>query len=232
MNIINFYELPSVQKFADKNHNPNYDKHKIAINTRNIVIGSSGSGKTNFLMNYINVMQGTFNKIIIVTKMHEPLYDYFKSRIDDGLLEIIYGLNNFKMKDDDYYGQTLVCFDDMQTESEKAQEKIVELSIRGRKIKGGVTLMYLAQTYFQIPKVLRKQADYIFILKVQTMRDLKMILSEYALNIDRQDLIEMYNICCNTGDITGFMTIDLKSKQDSGLTYRYQFTTPLSVEEE
>ena len=110
-------------------------------------------------------MAGTFNHIyIFYTKASEPLYDYLISQLSSDLLTIAYDLDSLRnFNDDNYYGQSLVIFDDMV--NEKNQKAISELYIRGRKIKGGISLLYLTQSYFQVPKIIRVQCQYIFILK-------------------------------------------------------------------
>jgi len=147
--IINFYELKKVKKFTKTGINPNYEKHGIKVPFRALLIGSSGVGKTNLLLNIINKMAVTH--IYIYTKATEPLYDYLTSQLSTDLLTISYDLDSLrKFDDDDYYGQSLVIFDDMV--NEKNQQVISELYIRGRKIKGGISLLYLTQSYFHMDK--------------------------------------------------------------------------------
>lgn len=224
--IINFYQLDSVKKFMTKSINPNYDKHHISVPFRSVVIGSSGSGKTNFLLNLIHTMSGTFNHIYIYSQASEPLYDYLESKIPDSMLTIRYGLQHCRdFNEENYYGQSLVVFDDMV--NEKSQQIIQELYIRGRKIANGVSLIYLTQSYYRVPKIIRGQCNYIFILKVSGNRDLKMILNEYALGATVEQLQKLYQYCCGTSEINAFMTIDLQASQDRTFRKNFdQFLTP------
>jgi hypothetical protein len=222
---INFYELESVQKFADKSHNPFYDIHQISIPFRSVVIGSSGSGKSNFIMNLISIMGSTFNHLYIYTQAPEPLYDYLQSVISDDLLTIKYGLDDCRDFDENnYIGQSLVIFDDQVNQSSKDQACIKELYIRGRKLS--VSTIYLTQSYFQVPKIIRSQCNYFFILKISGVRDLRMILSEYSLSSDVKRLQDMYKYCCDNSSITNFMTIDLQTSADK--TFRKNFTEYLT----
>jgi energy-coupling factor transporter ATP-binding protein EcfA2 len=209
-----------------KSINPNYNFHQISVPFRGLLIGSSGAGKTNLLMNIIVAMPKTFNHIYIYSKATEPLYDFLTSQLSSDLLTISYDLDDLRNFDDkNYYGQTLLVVDDMCLE--KNQECISELYIRGRKICGGVSLLYLSQSYFKIPKTIRLQSDYIFILKVGAVRDLKMILSEYSLQATKQQLTNMYNYCCNSSQFGEFFLTDLKNTQDK--TYRKNFTEFLNI---
>ena len=228
--IINFYSLKKVQKFTTKSINPNYKKHNITVPFRSILIGSSGAGKTNLLLNIIAQFGNTFNHIYVYTKAEEPLYYYLESQIHSDLLTIKYDLDECKkFPDENYYGQSLCIFDDMVNESEKDQKCIAELFVRGRKLQGGVSLLYLTQSYFKVPKTIRLQTQYVFILKVSGMRDLTMILSEYSLNATTEQLTNMYNYCCNSRTFGNFMLIDLVAAQDK--TYRKNFKQYLNIEE-
>ena len=221
--MINFYELKGVKKFLNKSINPNYNFHNMSVPFRSIMIGSSGAGKTNLLLNILNVFPNTFNKIWIYTKAEEPLYDYLESIIPKDLIYICY--DNLKeceshLKNNDFYGQSLVIFDDMC--NEKDQKIISEMFIRGRKVAGGISTIYLTQSYFKVPKTVRLQCQYIFIIKVSGVRDLKMILSEYNLNTTQEQLLKYYKDCCEEQKLSNFLLIDLNAPQNK--TYRKNFT--------
>ena len=144
--IINCYELKKVQKFTKASINPNYKNNNIKVPFRALLIGSSGAGKTNLLMNIIHRFPGTFNHIYIYTKAIEPIYEYLESQLDSSLLTVKYDLTSCNsFSEEDYYGQSLVIFDDMVNESEKDQKCIKELYIRGRKIEGGISLLTAEQ---------------------------------------------------------------------------------------
>lgn len=218
---INFYEEKKVQRHMTKSHNPNYNNHLIKLPFRSIIVGSSGAGKSNMVCNILARMGETFNRVIIVTKAKEPLYDYLQSQIPDDMLEIHYELDILeRFKEPDFFwGQTLVIFDDLCNETLKTQAPIAELYIRGRKL--GVSMIYITQSYYKVPKVIRLQTQYIFIIKVSGMRDLNMILSEYSLTATKHQLQSMYNYVCNSGVFGNAFVIDLDASQDK--TYRKNF---------
>lgn len=222
--ITNFYELKDMQKFMKKKINPNYNYHKISIEMRGLLIGASGSGKSQTVLQILSDMPDTFNKIFIYTRAEEPLYDYLQSKIHADLLTISYDLNDFRKFDEkNYYGQTLIIFDDLILE--KDQKCIEEMYIRGRKL--GISCLYLSQSFFKIPKTIRLQADYVFIIKVPNLRDLNLILSEFSLGTTRKQLQNMYKEVCMSGKFGDFFLIDMKASQSSGLQYRKNFLTNL-----
>jgi hypothetical protein len=110
-------------------------------------------------------------------------------------------------------------FDDQV--NEKDQRCISEMYIRGRKIAGGISMLYLTQNYYRVPKIIRGQCNYIFIIKISGKKDLQLILSEYGLSKKKEELTAMYEYCCNSKSFGNFMMIDLQCGQDK--TYRKNF---------
>jgi hypothetical protein len=226
-NIINFYELDEVKAFKKKSRNPNYKEHGMNVPFRSVIIGSSGAGKSNLVLNLITLMRNTFNMIYIYTRNKaEPLYEYLESKIDPEFLEIHEGLEKLKnKKDSDYIGQSIIIFDDLCLE--KDQSLISELYIRGRKIQGGISLCYLSQSYFKIPTTVRQQSQYIFLKKIPNIRNIKILLSEYGLMASKEQMLNMYKYSTD-GDFLNFLMIDLEAP--SNMTYRKGFNEILNNE--
>jgi ABC-type dipeptide/oligopeptide/nickel transport system ATPase component len=196
--IINFYELEGVKAFFVKHHNPNYDfntmplKHPLQM----LICGSTGSGKSNVLLNIINLMDSTFNGIKIFTQnKQEPLYEYLESVIDKPYLEIYEGLDALRKMDLEELekAQWLFIFDDMV--AEKNQKAIEHIYIRGRKLakKGGISAIYLSQSYFQTPPIIRKQINSLILKKINGKRDISSILRETSINAESYQLLNMLN---------------------------------------
>lgn len=190
--IVNCYEhIPS--EFLDKKlSNPNKSHHNFDIPFRACVVAPSGSGKTNFVTNLIRLFcmgAGTFTNITIICKdASEPLYKYLASRSDS--IQVKEGLHNLPPLDKaDKNNSTLVVVDDCQLE--KDQQRVCEYYIRCRK--KSVSIMYLAQNYYQIPKIIRNNCNYLIILKISGDRDLRTILKENSVGVqDKDQLVRMY----------------------------------------
>ena len=122
--IINFYELEDVKKYAYNYINPNYDFETMPLKhpLRMVICGATGSGKSNILLNIIGKMNSTFEKVIIFTQdKDEQLYNYLNDNIDSDLFEIHEGIENIQNYDFDNLEekQHLIIFDDMCIETEK-----------------------------------------------------------------------------------------------------------------
>jgi hypothetical protein len=227
LEVKNFYELDDVQAFCNKKHNPFYELHGITVPLRLATIGGSGSMKSNTVLNIISTMNQTFNTIEIFCRCKsEPLYDYLQTKIDPSMLTIYEGLQELNKRDlNEYYktkGASLVIFDDLCLERD--QSKIAELAIRGRKIGNGVSIIYISQKYFKIPKEVRGQLNYIILKKISGKGDLSRILSDTSLGASKDQLLNMYKYC--TQEPTSFLLIDLETSQDK--TYRKNFTDYLN----
>ena len=189
--IVNWYEkIP--KEMLDDADNPNFHIHHLKIPFRMCAVAPSGSGKSNFLVNLIHLFssgaKGTFSDITIITRnKDEPLYKYLTSKCDQ--IQIKEGIHNIppldKMNKKENH---LVCFDDLVLA--KDQSAIENYYIRARKLNCSV--VYLSQSFFRIPKIIRNNCSYMVILKLSGNREVNMILSEFGLGVSREQLLAMY----------------------------------------
>lgn len=224
--LTNFYEeLP--KKYKKEYYNPSYNKHLMKIPFRALIVGSSGSGKTQLVFELIKRMKGTFNKIILCVKnKSEPLYEWLADSLDKDQLEIYEGAENVPNVDDydskskiTPFGvvenpngpeQILAIFDDLVLD--KNQDRITQFFIRGRKISGGISCCYLTQSYYQTPKIIRLNCNYLFIKKLSSERDLNLILSEIALGVSKEKLMQIYKEA--TDEKLNFLMVDVDAPAD------------------
>ena len=55
-----------------------------------------------------------------------------------------------------------------------------------------VSLLFLTQSFYQTPKIIRQNTRYFIILKLSGARDLSMILKELSISKTKDDLLKMY----------------------------------------
>ena len=87
----------------------------------------------------------------------------------------------------------LIVFDDMIADiiiNEKLNPIFTELFIRGRKLNN--SLVFNTQSCFAIPKNIRLNSTYYFIMKVTNKRELQRIAFNNLSVIDFQDFMNLY----------------------------------------
>jgi hypothetical protein len=106
--------------------------------------------------------------------------------------------------------QILIVFDDLV--AERHQQKIEELFLRGRKISNGISLVYITQSYYRVPRLIRLNLSYLILRKVSSSRDVNMILRECSLGISNEELVALYKRTVGTS-IVNFLFVDLTNAQ-------------------
>ena len=181
--MINFDDHINENKTIHNKNWPYIPDHPYRI----LIIGGSGSGKTNLLLNLIE-NQLDIDKIYLYTKdPYESKYQYLNNKRESA------GINHFndpkafidysndmhdvyKNIDDcnpDKENKILIVFDDMIADmihNKKLNSIVTELFIRGRKLN--TSLVYITQSYFKIPKDVRLITSHFFNEKISNKREL------------------------------------------------------------
>lgn len=209
--IINMYEkMPKM--FLEKVSNPNFHLHKLKIPFRMCIVAPSGSGKTNFLVNLLSLFSqgdGTYQSIHITTKnKDEPLYRWLESMSDQIIIKE--GVNNTPPLDkfDKEYNH-LVVWDDLVLSKDLSM--VEQYYTRCRKLN--VSCIFISQSFFRIPKMIRNNCSYMILLKLSGNREVNIILSEFGLGVSKDELIAIYNYA--TKDKFYPLIIDMEESPES-----------------
>ena len=92
--------------------------------------------------------------------------------------------------------RTLIVFDDMIADiikNKKLNSIVTELLIRGRKIN--ISLVFITQSYFKVPKDVRLNTTQFFIAKIPNKRHLKQIATNHSADISSKDFNNIYRKC-------------------------------------
>jgi hypothetical protein len=203
-----YKKIPS--KYLTKQHNPNYHIHGLKIPFRMLIIGSSGAGKTQTLLNVIHNMGSTFNDIYIITKnKNEPLYEYLEDKLGKHGLSVVEGIDQAPDLDKDINkeDQTLIIMDDLVLE--RNQRTLEEYFLRARK--QNCSLIYISQSYFAVPQMIRKNLTYLIIKQLANLPDLFRILREYSLGVDKKQLMNIYEASTKDNK-QDFLLVDLDAE--------------------
>ena len=90
----------------------------------------------------------------------------------------------------------LILFDDMIADminNKKLNSIITELFIRGRKLN--ISLVFITQSYFKVPKDVRLNSTHFFIMKIPNKRELQQIALNHSSDINSKDFIKIYKKC-------------------------------------
>ena len=200
---------------------------------RILIIGGSGSGKTNTLLKLVNE-QEDIDKIYLYAKdLSESKYEYLiKNRENAGIkhlndskafIECSNTMNDVYENIDNYNPnrkrKILIVFDDMIADimtNKKFQSIIKELFIRCRKLN--ISLVFITQSYFSVPKDIRLNSTHYLIMKINNRKELKNIPINHSPDIGYRDFIKMYREC--TKEPYNFLAIDITLPSTNPLRFR------------
>ena len=198
-----------------------------------LIIGGSGSGKTNALLNLIN-NQPDIDKIYLYAKdPYEDKYQFLINKREsirlkhftdpkafieysNDMHDVYKNINNYNP---DKENKILIVFDDMIADminNKKLNSIVTELFIRGRKLN--ISLVFITQSYFKVPKDVRLNTTHFFIMKIPNKRELQQIAMSHSSDIDFKDFIKIYKIC--TDKPYSFLVNDIMLSSDDPLRFR------------
>ena len=172
-----------------------------------LIIGCSGSGKANALLNLIN-NQPDIDKIYLYAKdPYEAKYQYLINKrekvgldhFDDPKTFMKYSndMQDVYKNIEDYNPikkrKVLIIFDDMIADminNNKLNPVVTELFIRGRKLN--ISIVFIMQSYFKVPKDVRLNSTHFFIMNIPNKRELQQIALNHSSDIDFKDFMKIY----------------------------------------
>ena len=132
-------------------------------------------------------------------------------------------MNDVYENNDDYNPsrkiEILIVFDDMIADimnNEKFQAITKELFIRCKKLN--ISLIFIIQSHFSVPKVVRLNSTHYLIMKISNKRELQNIVINHSADIDYKDFVNIYREC--TKEPYSFSTNDTTLPACDPLRYR------------
>lgn len=226
------------------------DPHVPQLPFRMLLSGSSGSGKTNMLINlllgdklvnyyrnqgfessthgkkggqrYINC-----NDVLLVGKhLDEPKWrivrEFYKLLAkEDVTFTAITPDAIPPVTDFDSKRSTVAVFEDLVNEPKKIQQKIAEYFTHGRH--RNISPIYVSQRFFAIPKIIRENVTYIVLhTGAGNLRDTKRIVCQYTEHPDKLALL-----IDNVTRSKDFVVFDLTRSHTDPLAIRHRWDLPL-----
>ena len=175
---------------------------------RILIIGGSGSGKTNVLLKLIKNQRPHIDKIYLYVK--DPFKSKYqllingREKIDIEILKNPNAFIDYLQTIDDFYEnledynptkkrRVLIMFDDMISDmesDEKLSPIVTELFLKGRKLN--ISLVFISLSYFKVPKTTRLNVTHYFIMKIPNKRELQQIAFNHLPDTDFKDFMKLY----------------------------------------
>jgi hypothetical protein len=216
---LNFYTdvLPDEYKKAIATY-ANHDDLKIDLPIRCIIAGSSGSGKTNAVMNVIDKFNCFDKFYLYVGDESESLYhyliDFVRKRFGKNSIVVSNDINEIPaVCEFNPKLNNLVIIDDLLNEKVK-NPNCLNVFTNGRK--QNVSIIYITQDYFKVNITVRKNSKVIILTRFDDSTDLKNILTKYKQNMSIANITSLYKY--STDNIKNFFLIDTEGKPH----YRYR----------
>ena len=122
----------------------------------------------------------------------------------------------------DKENKILIVFDDTIADmihNKKLNSIVTELFIRGRKLN--ISLLFITQSYFKVPKDVRLNTTHFLIMKIPDKRELQQISINHSSNINTKDFIKIYKK--STDEPYSFLVNDSTLSSDNPLRFRKKF---------
>ena len=227
--MISFDDYTNENKIEHNSKWPHIPDHPYRI----LVVCGSGSGKTNALLNLIN-NQPDIDKIYLYSRdPYEAKYKYLidkREKVGLGHFKDPKAFMKYSNDMEDVYKnienynpgrkrKILIVFDDMTADiinNKKLNPVVTELFIRGRKLN--ISIVFITQSYFKVPKDVRLNSTHFSIMKIPNKRELQQINLNHSSDIDFNDFINIYKKC--TAEPYSFLVNDTILPLDDSLRFR------------
>ena len=201
--MINFDDYTNENKLEHNSYGPYIPDHLCRI----LIVGGSGSGKTNALLTLINNQPYIDKTYLYAKDPYEAKYQYLINKRDKvgsdhyddpkAFMEYSNDMQNVYKNIEDYNSRkkrkVLTVFDDLIADTinnKRLNPVVTELFIRGRKLN--ISIVLITKSYFKVPKEVTVNTKQFFIIKVSNKRELQQIALNHSSDIDFKDFMKIY----------------------------------------
>jgi len=228
--------LANEKKVNDKNNqlHPLLPAHPARI----LIVGGSGQGKSNLMINMLYKPMLVFDRLYVYSSMNQqPKYKFLKRHYDT-LDKMVERECNIKQKtimkwqdnlkgietlldelDDDY--KNLIVIDDFSISPTKVEQQAIDILYTKVRHKN-TSIMILTQLYFKNPstRAVRNNITHAILFQNFNNRELQLLQVELGSDLPRGEFRKLYNYILS--EKYNFMVID-NNTDDRKLRYRNKF---------
>lgn len=199
---------------------------------RMLVIGPSGCGKSNVVMNLV-IDHLEFDKVYVYARdltedKYELLMDFYAAvdaEINKKIAKkspnccekwqtaVFESVDNdstiINTNDLDARYRNLVIMDDLVSLGARNQKRVEDLFIRCRK--RNCSVIYIGQMFYNIPRPIRLQANYVILFRVSDGREVQQLSNTLALKITGEEFRRLYTEIVR--EPYSFMYIDVNASE-------------------
>jgi len=164
---------------------------------RMIVLGPSFSGKNNLVMFIIKHSPHVFAHLhIIARNQSQELYVYLKDKLEGFITfydpDMPPSVDQVRRTPINSGKPELVIIDDYSNDKLLQKNLFSHYFTRGRHFK--LSTIFLSHSYFATDKMIRLNAEYCAILKANSRRDLKLLVTDFNIpGLDEESIVRYYN---------------------------------------
>ena len=227
--MINFDDYTNENKTEHNLKWPYIPDHPYRI----VIVGGSGSRKTNALLNLINNQPDIDKRYLYAKDPYEAKYQYLINKCkkvgldpfnhpeafikySNDMLDVYKNIEDYNL---DKKRSVLIVFHDMIADminNKKLNPIVTKLFTRGSKLN--ISIVFIAQSYFKVPKNVWLNSAQFFIMKIPNKRELQQIDLNHSSDIDFKDFMEIYKKC--TAEPYSFLVNDTTLPSDNPLRSR------------
>ena len=129
---------------------------------------------------------------------------------------------NINKYNPDKENKILIVFDDMINDminNQKLNSIVAELFIRGRKLN--ISVVFITQSYFKVPKDVRLNTTHFFIAKIPNRSELRGTVTNNSSDISTKEFTNIYRKC--TAETYSFLINDTTLASDNLWGFRKLF---------
>ena len=156
----------------------------------------------------------------LINKRENVGLDHFKD--PKAFIEYSNGMQDVYKNIEDYNPgkkrKILIVFDYMIADminNKKLNPVVFELFLRS--IKRDISILFITESYFKVPKDVRLNSKHFFIMKIPNKRELQEIALNHSSDIDFKDFMKIYKKC--TVDPYSFLVNDTTLPSDDPLRF-------------
>ncbi len=188
MNIINFDGAKTDKQIKH---------HFLLPDCHYIIIGPTGTGKTNLLCNMLLRWMNFDNVIIYTINSNQDKYRFlteFNELFDKNVIQILSPEDTIPVEElEDEIGKIIV-FDDIKIDDKHMSPIKEYFSLSRNK---NCNCIYLAQSYYDVPKYIRRNTGCFVLFNGLDNRDIQTICNDQCKRINKDQFLECYHLATN-----------------------------------